>query len=927
MSLRKADTISTPRAAPVSPQRPIDIPRLLKKADQDDREFGEIQPSTLEKFFQNLRSMNSFESYSKETVTNIVKLVNHYLDTVLREGVFEFESPVLHFIKMFKNISLNAIPASFFSMVNTVAIILMVVSKKDLQKIRFFVNFWMEKIEIDVMDETDYDYPKYLLRSSLCNILVELGEYNDCLKYCNFNIKEINADIKTKQLPGATFETEKVRILILSILYKVDCLIFLEQSSEFLCAELISKCRSLMAKHNLEDDAKLKDVLERKSRLVESIEDKKSKSSVATNKSANLSHRGETNRQFIVKTQSKTKTSKLFNSQNFHSTARRQWNGTESSELTPRQHFPGVDIGKKVTKERSPKNVFFATKPKPRSEFENNQFSAMAERVTNSRGMTDRAMEKPKGILRKNTGHENDRKMPELETTRSVGLKKNFNTEIDRLLQISDFIQKEIKGLEGDAIEKFRVPPEDGDDLDKAIYDKYTALLKSKQELDSLKQNLDERIARFEKIEKTIDKNTAADDSASMALGSPKAVFSKSRPIPDKPLNRSERSIPEQAPKASFRLQKQVSNPPVMGMRLAQIPTGGKELSHYPSSNSTLSGRVPRLHQDYISLSQTVLSSVLSGFTSPTANLSGSNLHMKIFALGQIYEIQYLLSPRKGAEAASLTIRLFPDGAGRKGEIIAEEVLGEEALGYIFGRLSPLEVVSCHLPVSSFRDLGQFVQHVLHKYVSVEMEEGQPKISINDSPVSLLQQDHMHKFLGKDHELSLIHLFENNFRLLLRPIVGTNDLANPEAVMVDIVLSDMVKGQVFEQSAQDPVSAELLQRVKAGNGSMKLFETILTDSIFNRGSLWMKPGAEILTKAKQFLSVLATQAEDYLKFKGYNSEKLSQTLTFYLAAKLVDWKQMRFTWYGVFTNKQDENGFMMYGRNSFETFSNCKIYF
>src|SRR3990167_9032770 len=370
MSLRKADTISSQRAVPSSPSRPMDLPKLLRKAEEDDREFGEIQSSTIEKVFQTLRNQATFESYSKETVTHIVKFINRYLEGVLQEGSFEFESPVLHFVKQFKSISLNAIPAIFFSMVNTVAIILMVISKKDLQKIRFFVNFWMEKIEIDVMEETEYDYPKYLLRSSLCNIMVELGEYQDCLKYCNFNIKEITADIKTKSTPIKSLDIEKARILILSILYKVDCLIFLEQSSEFLCVELVAKCKALMSRYNLQDDAKLKEALERKSRLIESAEDKKSKSSAATgksNKSANLSYRGgDTSRQFIVKTHSKAATGQMFTSQNLTFGSRRPWNGVESSELTPRQHFSGQDANKKVLKERSPKNVFFATKPKPR---------------------------------------------------------------------------------------------------------------------------------------------------------------------------------------------------------------------------------------------------------------------------------------------------------------------------------------------------------------------------------------------------------------------------------------------------------------------------------------------------------------------------------------------------------------------------------
>ena len=62
-------------------------------------------------------------------------------------------------------------PTSFFTMVNTIAVCLMIVAHEDLSKIRKFLQFWMEKIEIEIIDEEDYEYPKYILRSSLCNIM------------------------------------------------------------------------------------------------------------------------------------------------------------------------------------------------------------------------------------------------------------------------------------------------------------------------------------------------------------------------------------------------------------------------------------------------------------------------------------------------------------------------------------------------------------------------------------------------------------------------------------------------------------------------------------------------------------------------------------------------------------------------------------
>lgn len=94
-----------------------------------------------------------------------------------------------------KQAGLSVLGPSFFTMVNTVSICLMVVAKADMEKVRKFVSYWLEKIEMEVVDEEDYDYPKYLLRSTLCNVLCELGQFQECLRLSNLNIKEITADV------------------------------------------------------------------------------------------------------------------------------------------------------------------------------------------------------------------------------------------------------------------------------------------------------------------------------------------------------------------------------------------------------------------------------------------------------------------------------------------------------------------------------------------------------------------------------------------------------------------------------------------------------------------------------------------------------------------------------------------------------------
>lgn len=98
-------------------------------------------------------------------------------------------------IKCFKTAGLSQLPPAFFTMVNTVAVTLMIVSKEDFSKIKKFVNYWIEKIEMEVIDEEEYEYPKFLLRNTLCNLLSDLTEFNDCLTISSFNIKEISSNV------------------------------------------------------------------------------------------------------------------------------------------------------------------------------------------------------------------------------------------------------------------------------------------------------------------------------------------------------------------------------------------------------------------------------------------------------------------------------------------------------------------------------------------------------------------------------------------------------------------------------------------------------------------------------------------------------------------------------------------------------------
>lgn len=76
----------------------------------------------------------------------------------------------------------------------------MVTSSEGLEKIKRLVNYWMLKIEEEEFGDDEYDYPKYLLRTTLCNLLSSLGKPDECLRVANLNIKEISGDVNSFHL-------------------------------------------------------------------------------------------------------------------------------------------------------------------------------------------------------------------------------------------------------------------------------------------------------------------------------------------------------------------------------------------------------------------------------------------------------------------------------------------------------------------------------------------------------------------------------------------------------------------------------------------------------------------------------------------------------------------------------------------------------
>lgn len=89
------------------------------------------------------------------------------------------------------------------------------------------------------------------------------------------------------------------------------------------------------------------------------------------------------------------------------------------------------------------------------------------------------------------------------------------------------------------------------------------------------------------------------------------------------------------------------------------------------------------------------------------------------------------------------------------------------------------------------------------------------------------------------------------------------------------------------------------------------------------GCCWMQDGDEKLEHIKSLLVSIANHLQDHLIFRKLNLDDLSK-VNYLLAAKLIDWKQKRYTIYDVIETSEQASTFTIKARNCFETFSNCR---
>lgn len=88
--------------------------------------------------------------------------------------------------------------------------------------------------------------------------------------------------------------------------------------------------------------------------------------------------------------------------------------------------------------------------------------------------------------------------------------------------------------------------------------------------------------------------------------------------------------------------------------------------------------------------------------------------------------------------------------------------------------------------------------------------------------------------------------------------------------------------------------------------------------------VWLQSGKDILMHMKLLVQLLAGHLEDHLTFRKLTLNNL-KNLNYLLTAKLVDWKQKRYSIYDVIEVSDKARSFTIKARNCFESSSSCRL--
>lgn len=880
-------------------EQPKDPGGRLCSRDTDTQQLFELLKA--------VEAVPEASSLQRRTVGRVVRRCAAYLESVMAEKCFELQKQLLQFIKKLRKVGLQALPPSFFLLVNTVAACLLTVSEEAPHKIRRFVGYWLDRIELENVVEEEFDYPKYLLRNNLCSLLIEEADYRECLKLCNFNIKEISSDVPhVHQIRRQGCQTEpKAKLLVLSMLFRIDCLLMLpEPVDRGLLKDLQRKCVQVFESHGLSTDRHLKKTLQSK---LETLAQKlrppgppetKSRFQPPAQSSSNSPHPRQSPGGDKEKFRSQSKgfiIKKSFGMPGLRRVKEASEDPREQSRDRQLQKMQqSIDFRKIASKKdaspmqakRSANNFFILGRKKSVVDLSRDGSELLLEESFAKETSKPRLVSFGKKDSKKPP---TPKLSPQLTSVKKEAI-RDYSDGLLGFLKLGRSLKDQVRTLEveykrdnkltvlrpSSLFDETQMDSRDSQ-LDLQIKNNFESLLSAQQEWERRTSQIQERLERLERCGLEKERQATAEETRSVLPSVTSKRCSNGSSAPDADgCNTSDSKSP-------------INH--ALGSRV-----------HIPPSRLKPKSRTPSNHNLKVELAKTAHSTPLQArltsskklLKAPSADLRSTNTqrsdslgncldaYISAFRLavdrfdkgldrfetvrqvtqgldGVLYELTFA---RQLDQEAHVTIEVsrLEENSHARAVCLASKSLDMDQLQYLFLQIHLNEALPCHLPASSFTSLAHFLSILLAKFIRVDSAaskllpavEEQTKLSILKTPKSIIRCDKPVMLGGIEFEVSLVHLHDCTFRLLLRPLRPDEE---PEAVQVEVVFNDWVLNQFFQQFSgrEFPNIQEKLARGdRLSEVESRLFEATYR---FDREAIWL-----IDTTEKKVASGLAEQA-------------------------------------------------------------------
>ena len=212
----------------------------------------------------------------------------------------------------------------------------------------------------------------------------------------------------------------------------------------------------------------------------------------------------------------------------------------------------------------------------------------------------------------------------------------------------------------------------------------------------------------------------------------------------------------------------------------------------------------------------------------------------RIESSGSVFDILFSLKQADPQEEPTVVIKVFDEKACFKGKPLVEETIDVEMLRYIFKKISAIEVLPSHLPVTSFTHIGCFLNFVLTKFMFIDQSDPSfHKIYIGNAPRNLLDETIPIIFFEEEHNLSLVHLNDFNFRLLIRKAEAEDKDRENECLMVDVFFNEFVMNNFFQVSTSPDCSGLIEKLIRKDKLTREQVEQLRTENSFYKQSVWV----------------------------------------------------------------------------------------